>query len=361
MKEKVMSAAVVIFALAMAFKPVETVTSARAAMQICANSLVPALFPFFVCTFFLTQLGTLTAVSKKLSKLMKPLFGVSGTGAMPFLMGIVGGYPVGAKICAKLTQNGDLSKSEAEKLLAFCNNSGPLFVLGAVGGGMIGNGKMGLCLYVSHIMAAFTVAFVLRGIKCNINPAKSGVIPDSKVRKIKFGECLGNCISDAAESTVKICGYVILFKIIIGILSGFVKNKTVMLVLYSAFEVSGGCSMATEILHANPQVMCMAISAIISWSGLSVHMQVLTETSYAGLKLKKYFVGKLIMTVLSPVYTLAIMKILPLKTDVAVFASNLPQLYSFGIGTALVTVCVTVVITLVVSAFISRNKFSNTY
>ncbi len=61
---------------------------------------------------------------------MRPIFNVPGEGAFPFIiMGIISGYPVGAKIVTKLRENNTCSKEESERLLAFTNNSGPLLLL----------------------------------------------------------------------------------------------------------------------------------------------------------------------------------------------------------------------------------------
>ena len=53
-------------------------------------------------------------------------------GSFPFIMGIISGYPVGAKIVCNMRSEGKLSKVEAERLLSFTNNSGPLFIIGTV-------------------------------------------------------------------------------------------------------------------------------------------------------------------------------------------------------------------------------------
>lgn len=350
-----------LFAVAIAVNPDVTVQSARQAFSVCINSLVPSLFPFFVCTLLLMRLGTLTSVAKKLSPVMMPLFGVGGAGALPFVMGIVGGYPVGAKVCTQLVQEGDLSKSEAEKLLAFCNNSGPLFVLGAVGSGMIGDAKTGICLYLAHIASALTVAFLMRGIKCTPFTAAGGQKNNVSPDKITVGGLLSQCVGDAAESTVKICGFVIVFKILMGIIGSFIKNRAVLLALYSVLELSGGCASATDVLGKNPLIMCMAVSAIIGWSGISVHLQVASEASAANLSLKKYFLGKMVMAAVSPFYTWVIMSGFCKKAEITVFAPQLPQSYAFGIAMAVVAAMITTVVVMVITALYDRNKFSNNY
>ena len=69
---------------------------------------------------------------KIIEKPVKKLFNVPGQGAIALIMGIISGYPVGAKIVCDLKKRNICTKEEAERLLAFTNNSGPLFILGTV-------------------------------------------------------------------------------------------------------------------------------------------------------------------------------------------------------------------------------------
>jgi hypothetical protein len=71
-----------------------------------------------------------------------------------FICGIISGYPIGAKSVCDIYARGKISKSEAESLLAYCNNSGPLFVIGAVGVGIYGSLTVGVALYMVHIFCA---------------------------------------------------------------------------------------------------------------------------------------------------------------------------------------------------------------
>ena len=64
---------------------------------------------------------------------MKPLFNIRGEGSFALIMGIISGYPVGAKIACNFRKNNVCSKEECERLLSFTNNSGPLFIVGTVG------------------------------------------------------------------------------------------------------------------------------------------------------------------------------------------------------------------------------------
>ena len=61
--------------------PEVSAQAARDAMLLCAQTLIPSLFPFFVLSSLLIACGASELLSALLSPLMRPLFGLSGAGA----------------------------------------------------------------------------------------------------------------------------------------------------------------------------------------------------------------------------------------------------------------------------------------
>ena len=106
--------------------------AAKNGLFLWANSIVPTLFPFFVATELLSHTNFTYYLGKILNKFMKPVFNIRGEGSFALIMGIISGYPTGAKIAANFRLNNICSKEECERLLSFTNNSGPLFILGTV-------------------------------------------------------------------------------------------------------------------------------------------------------------------------------------------------------------------------------------
>ena len=123
--------------------PEVSAQAARDAMLLCAQTLIPSLFPFFVLSSLLIACGASELLSALLSPLMRPLFGLSGAGAAALALGLCGGYPVGARTAAELVENGALSRDEGERLLAFCNNAWPGFLLGVCGAGVFSSSRTG--------------------------------------------------------------------------------------------------------------------------------------------------------------------------------------------------------------------------
>ncbi len=136
-------------------------SAAKSGLALWANSVLPSLLPFFIATEALGYTNVVRILGKLLNKFMRPIFNVPGEGAFALLMGIISGYPVGAKIVANLKEQNLCTDIEAQRLLSFTNNSGPLFIVGTVGIGLFCSPSIGLILLVTHILSCLTVRFFI--------------------------------------------------------------------------------------------------------------------------------------------------------------------------------------------------------
>ena len=128
----------------------EVSQSVKNALNTGLNVLLPSLFPFFVISDLMIDIlssdsGAVSSLYKKIFKMPKSTFGV-------FISGIISGYPVGAAQAYQLYENNIITKKDAEDLICFTNNSGPLFLICAVGCAMLGSMKAGIVLYIIHII-----------------------------------------------------------------------------------------------------------------------------------------------------------------------------------------------------------------
>ena len=156
-----------------------------------------------------------------------------GIGGFAFVMGLISGYPVGAKIVADFREKGLVTQDEGERLLAFTNNSGPLFILSSVGIALFGDAKTGLLLLGTHILACITVGIILaRFSKRNRFENSYDTIKNKFERKndsqscnsenITFknlGEVLTSSINSSISTILMIGGFVVIFSVIISILN----------------------------------------------------------------------------------------------------------------------------------------------
>lgn len=291
------------------FFPADVITAAKNALKICSSSLIPSLFPFFVCSNIIVNLGGAALLARLLTPVMKPLFNLSGSSALALVMGLISGYPIGAKTAADLYLTGNCSKADCEKVLAFCNNSGPMFILGALGSNALGNPAIGRLLYFSHILSALSVAVIMRFIPTTNTYKK---VSSAEKKTLPFGEIFSDAVSSSAMLILSVCGFVIFFSILISFIEKLniltalsslgIDYSLLKAVIYGFFECSGG-SINASALECTPVLKYMLISAILAWSGISVHLQVLGIIKKAKLSSKLYFKGKVLMTIISPVIT----------------------------------------------------------
>lgn len=255
---------------------------AQNALEICATSVIPALFPFFVVSGIMVNTGITHIIGKIFTPVSEKLFKTSATGAFCFVMGVLCGYPTGAKVIAEMYKTDALSKEESERLLAFCNNSGPLFVIGTVGIGMLGNKKAGIILYAIHVMSAIITGVVL-SIFCKKIPNKTS----NKITAINLGKAVTKSVEDAVKSILLVCGYVVLFGSVISVAETFLKNP----VLLSLLEVTTGAKTITT-SGVEETVMLSILSGAMAFGGICVFLQVKSVIADTDLSARTYIFGK---------------------------------------------------------------------
>ena len=300
--------------------------SAKKGLSLWANSVVPSLLPFFIATELLGYTNVISFLGKFLNKFMRPLFNVPGEGAFPFIMGIISGYPVGAKIVSNFKAQGLCTNIEAERLIAFTNNSGPLFIIGTVGIGLFKDTKTGILLLITHILACVTVGILFRWWKCRKNK-RSSILEShtnkmpSKISLSNLGEVLANAIMNSINTIFLIGGFVVLFSVIVSILNssgclniickfllpvsnvfGFSSNYLKGIVTGLIELTNGVCSVAL-IPNKNISTNIIICAFLLGFGGISVALQVLSITAKNGISIKPYLIGKLLQGMFAGFYT----------------------------------------------------------
>ena len=272
------------------------VAGARRGLSVCAATLAPALFPFYVLAELLSALGMTDLLSGVFGRAAGRLFRVSGAGAQAFFLGLCGGYPLGASVTARLRRDRLISREEGERLLAFCNNSGPAFILGAAGG-VFRSPAAGALLYASHILGAVCVGLLLRG----RGPAPAGRVP-VPAEPQRFTEAFPKAVSAALTSTLTVCGYVTLFSALIGMLTPLQGLSPLPRALTAGFLELGSGTAALAGLPPTPLNLAGA-ALILGWGGLSVHCQVLSTVADTDIKCARHLMGRALCGVIAALFT----------------------------------------------------------
>ena len=253
----------------------------EAALRLCACSLLPSLFPFFVLTSLLISLGFPAFLSRLLRRPMERLYRVSGSGSGAVLLGFLGGYPSGARTAAELYAAGELSKDEAERLLAFCSNASPAFFVSFVGNEVFHAPRLGVWLWLIHVFSALIVGLLFRG-KAG---AKRRVLPRRKEESLSVS--LIRAVASGLSAYLTVCSFVLLFSV----LSFPIAAHPLLL---GFFELSGGIAALppTRLGFAAAGFFC-------GFGGLAVLLQSLAFILPAGLSPKDHIAGKLLQGLLA--------------------------------------------------------------
>lgn len=263
--------------------------AASEALYLCAHSVIPALFPFMAVSGLLLSLGFGAWASPRLAGLMR-LYRLPGSAGSALLLGLVGGYPIGARTAAELYRTGQLTEDETLRLLAFCNNANPVFFLSVLGIGVFGSTRAGLWLWLIHLLSALLTGLCFRGPK---NPRRRAVPPPSLSQPApSFAACLVRSVQAAASGMLSVCAFVILF---------YVLGKPLS-VLGSPWSplLTGLLELFSLTPLLTPGRMGFLLAAGLSgWGGLSVLCQTAAALDDTGLSLRTCFLGKVLQGLLS--------------------------------------------------------------
>lgn len=294
----------------------DVLENARRALTLCAQVIVPSLLPFFILSSLMADAGIPAYLGKVCAPVMSRLFGVSGAGATAFILGISGGYPLGAGVAAGLVNRGEVTREEGSRLLAFCNNSGPAFIIGAAGIGVFGSAKAGLLLYAVHVLAAMTVGMLFSG---GNHSAVFHSHPGSAahIEALSLAEALPKAVRASVVSVLNICGFVVTFTIFVGLLdsAGIFPRFAGEVAIFSGLGLHSSRALLTGLLELGSGIGSMtglsatpanlAVCAfILGWGGLSVHFQTLSVTAGTGIKTARHTVGRLLCGLISAIYIL---------------------------------------------------------
>lgn len=242
---------------------------ARESLLLCLKTVIPGLFPMFVLSgMVVSQLfGTKGSLLSGLERLL----GLpSGSGSI-FLLGAVGGFPVGAQCIAQSVGDRGLSKADGERLLGFCNNCGPAFLFGILGS-VFADPAMPLLVFLIQLESALVTAALWRGSSSRMEAAPGAPMS------------LSQAVSRAVRSMVSVCAWVILA----GVVTGFLKRwlfpflpEPVPEIIAGPLELTGGVLGLASIESDGLRFILCCI--FVCFGGVSVLLQIQSIAGEKGL------------------------------------------------------------------------------
>lgn len=274
-------------AIAMFVLIIDTKTAlsgAEEGISLCIYTIIPSLFPFIVLSVMIN--GALIGTSNKALQPIGRLCGVPAGAESLLLLGFLGGYPVGAQSIYQSYRNGQLDKSNAKKMLGFCNNAGPAFIFGMVGS-LFSSPSVPWIIWCIHVVSALLTGICLRS-----------KTEDTCIMKSSVSISVTQALERGIRITATICGWVILFRIILAICNHWflwILPIKMQHIFYGLLELSNGCYalQSTE----SPGMRFVFCSGYLAFGGLCVAMQTKSVTGELGTG--AYFRGKILQCSIS--------------------------------------------------------------
>ena len=150
--------------LMVAFNPAPYISSTFVGIKIWATIVLPSLFFFFIISKILMQQEKSFKIFSFLDYPFKKLYNISTGGGYIFLMSILSGYPIGAKLVSEFYEQKIISQNDAKKIIAFASTSGPMFIIGSVAVKMFNNYLLGIIIFIAHILSTLINGLLFRNI-----------------------------------------------------------------------------------------------------------------------------------------------------------------------------------------------------
>lgn len=326
------------------FFPGQALEAAIRGLDMWWGVVFPSLLPFFITAELLLAFGVVKFVGVLFEPVMRPLFNVPGSGSFGWMMGMASGYPTGAKISARLREEKQLTRIEAERLVSFTNNSSPLFIFGAISAGFFQDIKLGallaVCHYSSNTLVGICMRFYGKDKENKKAISKKGFIfkrafqemHETRMKEEKaLGEVMGDAVINSIKTLVMVGGFIILFSVLIrlmyligvspalasaldGILRIFGLPEEMALPFFSGlFEITIGANLISQVTADSLLQQAVLVSFILGFNGLSIHAQVASILAKTDIRYFPYFFARLMHGTIAVILTVLLYK--PLYLD----------------------------------------------
>lgn len=267
----------------------------RQGIEICLNTLIPSMFIFLAVANFISDSSLGKQISLPFQGISRTIFHLDSASFTVFLLSMIGGYPIGAKLISSKIRRKEMSIQDGQRMLSFCTNCSPAFLISGVSVGMWGSAVPGMVIYFSQILAAVILAFC--------TAVRSPVVRISEsddVRSQDLSSLFVHSVNSAAKSMGIICIFVVFFCGFFPFIDRFPVPESVSLVVKGILEVTSGCQMIRGMTFSQSVYLVCLFTA---FGGICVHLQLTALLYKTGIKMGKFLFQRVLYTALSLVFT----------------------------------------------------------
>ncbi len=307
------SIATIILMLILLIFPKASIKGAENGILLWFNVIVPTLLPFIIVSNLIINLKLTTLIAKMFYPVLHKIFAVTKNGCYVIIIGLLTGFPVGAKACSDLVNSKMLSKQEGQYLLTFCNNASPMFIISYISILTLKLSRdrykfLGI-IYISAILTAllyriihhiqnnsFTSSDTISVSGSNtlntVDSKRNGVSSNTP-KRITFA-IVDSAIMDGFDVITKVGGYIVLFSILSNVILSSMKMTSLFRLLsVGVLEITNGINVVgtSSIPLATKIALILPITA---FGGISSIAQTKSVIDQSGLSIRNYILYKIL-------------------------------------------------------------------
>ena len=293
----------------------------RDGLSLAAGRALPALVPFFLASGLLVRTGFAETFGRLLARPLARLYRLPPAAASAVLLGLTGGYPVGAATAAALLEQGALRREEAARVNLFCNCASPGFCIGLVGLGVFGSARTGAVLYGIHALSAL-LAGLLTARDGSPQPLLQTAAPPIRAPREGFAAAFCAAVQQAAATSLTVTAFLTVFSILLRLLAPVLAPIPYGQALAGVIELTNGLNRITALPLSRGGLVTLA-SFLLGFGGLAVHFQVRALAAPQDLPMAGFTAAKLLHGAIAALLTALVFRLSP--AALAVFAPAAPS------------------------------------
>lgn len=263
-------------------------------LNIWITSIIPSLFPLFILSDILINYNITNYIPKAIKKIFTKLFNVSDNIITIFFLSILSGFPSSARNIRMMYDKKIITDKEASHALIFTHFSNPLFILGTISVFFLKNNTLGIIILISHYIPNIILGITTRKLNKPINN-----IYNIKYNNLNFSKIMINAIKNSIDTLLTILGTLSCFLVLSSIIINRINlDPYTGGILKGILEITMGLNSIANLNIPNIYKTIIT-SMLLSFGGLSIHMQVLSFLIDTNISYKKFFIARIYHSILS--------------------------------------------------------------
>lgn len=310
-------------------------------IEMVLGVIVPSLFAFMALSVFIANTFVSDVISRTLRPVAVHLYRLPANAGFIIFMSMIGGYPVGAKLISDMLRAGTLDEKTASRMMCYCTNAGPAFIVTAVGVGMFHSLTTGFFLFIAQILSSVIMGIVIG--RCS-KPVTRAAAPK---RNMSVPNAFVYSVNSAAKSLFGVSAFVVLFSGVIEFLkasgimdaairlfSAFLDKQTVEICITGFLEVTNGCKASAALGGSNALLLT---AFFLSFAGISILFQIVNMFYGMKVNLKPFLLSRVVHGGLTAALTYLLIRMFPQAYETAV--SLVHPIFTTGAYSVFASVC----------------------